>query len=371
MISDYLYRKASINKVPLNGTFELSPVCNFACKMCYVRKTPAQLKQEGKTLSPWQSWLELAEQCRAAGTLYLLLTGGEPFLYPGFRQLYEELHKMGFLLSINSNGTMIDEETVQWLRKAAPSRINITLYGASAETYARICGDPTGYERAMFAIRRLHEVGIPVVINGSMIPENQGDLEQIIQIGKNLGVNTRVSTYMFPPMRREQEQGDSRFTPEESARMFLRRSRCQMAEDGYRDYLKRSLEKVSENQGDVDNWGAAPEYMRCRAGRSTFWINWEGYMTACGMLDFPMRTEPFREPFLDCWLRLTECVRTTPVLQGCSGCPKREVCSVCVAMIYGETGTVNQKAPYLCRLADEVLDRMRREVEDMTWKTEP
>ena len=116
MISDYLFQKASARKVPLSGTFELSPVCNFACKMCYVRKTPGQLQEEGKTLIPWQDWLELAEQCRGAGTLYLLLTGGEPFLYPGFRELYERLHAMGFLLSINTNGTLLDEETVAWLK---------------------------------------------------------------------------------------------------------------------------------------------------------------------------------------------------------------------------------------------------------------
>ena len=119
MISDYLYQKASRMKIPLNGAFELSPVCNFSCKMCYVRKTPGQLQQEGKTLIPWQAWLELAGQCREAGTLYLLLTGGEPFLYPGFRSLYEALHKMGFLLSINTNGTLIDEQTVAWLKQFA------------------------------------------------------------------------------------------------------------------------------------------------------------------------------------------------------------------------------------------------------------
>ena len=76
ILSDYLYRKASQQKVPLMGTFELSPVCNFACKMCYVRKTMQQISREGKSLIPWEKWLDLAKQCREAGTLYLLLTGG-------------------------------------------------------------------------------------------------------------------------------------------------------------------------------------------------------------------------------------------------------------------------------------------------------
>ena len=58
-VNDYLHQKASYNKIPLNGTFELSPVCNFRCKMCYVRRTPEQIRQAGKSLIPWQRWLEL------------------------------------------------------------------------------------------------------------------------------------------------------------------------------------------------------------------------------------------------------------------------------------------------------------------------
>jgi MoaA/NifB/PqqE/SkfB family radical SAM enzyme len=294
ILSDYLYHKASQKKVPLMGTFELSPVCNFACKMCYVRKTMHQISREGKSLIPWEKWLELARQCREAGTLYLLLTGGEPFLYPGFRELYTRLHQMGFLIYINSNGTMIDAETVQWLKQNAPCRVNITLYGTSRETYQRICGHAEGYDRAMKAIRMLKEAGIPVVINASMIPENADDLESIIETGRSLGINTRVATYMFPPMRRDKESEDSRFTPEESAAMYIRKLRCTVSPDAYCKLLHDRCNPVAPVQ--TDDWGNHEEFMRCRAGRSNFWVNWEGNMTACGMLDFPGVFHPFQEP---------------------------------------------------------------------------
>ena len=366
LVSDYLYRKASINKIPLGGAFELSPVCNFACKMCYVRRTPEQIAHSGKRLKDWTEWLALAEQCRAAGTLYLLLTGGEPFLYPHFRELYLALHRMGFILSINSNGTMIDRDTVEWLKTAAPSRINVTLYGASPETYARICGNADGYARATAAIRMLKEAGIPVVINASMIPENACDLEDIIAFGKGLELNTRMATYMFPPIRREAEQSDSRFPPETSAEMFLRKQRCLMDDAQYADMLRDSVQKVQQIQAQQqeDDWGSESEYMRCRAGRSSFWISWEGKMTACGMLPFPLETDPFAAPFHDCWMRLTDAVRTTPVLHECVNCEKKELCRPCVAMLYAEIGDVNHKAPYLCRLADCILEKMTSQ-----WQT--
>ena len=37
LTSRYLFGKASINKTPLSGTFEISPLCNMDCKMCYIK----------------------------------------------------------------------------------------------------------------------------------------------------------------------------------------------------------------------------------------------------------------------------------------------------------------------------------------------
>lgn len=354
-VNDYLHSKASTNRIPINGTFELSPVCNFSCKMCYVRKTPEQIHADGKRLRTWQEWLELAKQCHEVGTLYLLLTGGEPFLYPGFQELYIALHKMGFLLSINSNGTMIDKETVAWLKEYAPSRINITLYGACPETYERICGNASGFDRAINAIRMLTEAGMPLVINSSMIPENAPDLEKIMDIGKGFGCNTRVATYMFPPARRDAEETDSRFTPEQAAGVFLRKAKKMISPEKYRSFLQSNTPQPPQ-----EDWGSGQgEFMRCRAGRCSYWISWDGTMTACGITAFPIQVYPFREPFLDCWNRLTDAVRTTPVLSGCAGCDKREVCHPCVAMIHAETGDVNAKAPYLCRMAQCIIEQSK------------
>lgn len=363
-ISDYLYRKASAGKIPLGGGFELSPVCNFACRMCYVRRTPAQIKAEGKHLRTWKEWLVLSEQCRDAGTLYLLLTGGEPFLYPHFRDLYQELHQMGFILSINTNGTMIDHGTIDWLIKAAPSRVNITLYGASPETYGRICGHPDGYERAKNAILMLKEAGIPIVINASMIPENACDLEKIMEFGEKIGVNTRVATYMFPPARRTPEKSDSRFTPSMATEVFFRKCRCMYENGKYESYLKEQLDNLKTADDTEDSWGHSKEYMHCRAGRSSFWVSWDGIMTACGMLPFPIEEYPFERPFRDCWLELTDKVRTTPVLAECAGCEKKKICNPCVAMLYAETGDVNCRAPYLCEMADNIINGIKTELKE-------
>ena len=51
----YLYQKAAHNKVPLSGTFELTPRCNMNCRMCYIRMSEAEMRARGReyTAEEW------------------------------------------------------------------------------------------------------------------------------------------------------------------------------------------------------------------------------------------------------------------------------------------------------------------------------
>lgn len=363
-IKDYLFRKASLMRIPLAGTFELSPVCNFSCRMCYVRKTAKQLEKEGHRLYSIEQWIKLANECKEAGMLYLLLTGGEPFLYPEFKILYEKLHSMGLLLSINTNASLIDDSIIEWLKDYAPANINVTLYGASEETYEKICGNGAAYKKVQENIRKLKDVGIFVSINASMIPENADDMEKIIHFGKKYDIPVRVGTYMFPPVRRESEESDSRFTPEEAGEMGVLKYYYELDEDGFREVGKKMLSTLKQEDEMENVWGYGPETMKCRAGRSTFWVSWEGKMSACGIMDFPIVQYPFENDFEKCWLNLTEAVRTKTVLKECAGCPKKEICHPCAAIISTETGDVNKKAPYLCEMSDASLNCWKRMLEN-------
>lgn len=197
-LTQYLFDRASRTLTPLSGTFELSPVCNLACKMCYVRKTPAEVAASPRPPVGLIQWLSIAEQARDAGMLYLLLTGGEPFLWQDFWPLYERLSTMGFLISINSNGTLLDEARVARLAEHPPTRINITLYGAGNETYEALCGRSGMFDRVDRAITLLRQAGILVKLNCSLTPHNAGDLEGIVSYAAERDLILEVNTYMSP-----------------------------------------------------------------------------------------------------------------------------------------------------------------------------
>lgn len=355
-LTDYLAQKAIRMKIPLSGTFELSPICNLSCKMCYVRKTQREVAENPRSIMTLEDWRRIASEARRAGTLYLLLTGGEPLLWPDFWTLYEELIDMGFLVTINTNGTLIDEDAVARFRRRPPHKINITLYGANDSTYQKLCGTSGVFSKVDQAICRLLENKITVKINCSLTPENAADLDWIVDYAKDKGVKVTVATYMFPPIRRDPSRigENERFTPEESARYMLRYLERDRGPEAYQRYLQSIKEGCIDppglDEGCIDPLDGK---IRCRAGRSSFWITWDGWMTPCGMMPEP-KVDLKGIGFLNAWKNITELSDSMHLSGICNSCPNMKVCHPCAAIAYAETGKISGIPTYMCKVAQEM-----------------
>lgn len=342
-LTEYLYRQATAAGIPLSGTFELTPVCNMDCKMCYVRLS----RQEQEALAPLTGadrWLKLGQEAKKEGMLYLLLTGGEPFLHPQFRQILEGLHKMGLLISVNSNGTMIDEKTVRWLKSCPPVRINISLYGASNETYNRLCGNPQGFTQVTQAIGLLKEAGISVKLNCSLTPHNAGDLPQMAQLAKENDLVLQVATYMFPPVRKNGKTvgRNDRFSPREAAYYMA-----------YADYLTMGKERFLAGEGNIPVPECSEEAcegdgVRCRAGKCSFWITWQGQMTPCGMFPTEEGCDAFSQPFASAWEQVKQKTSRIRLPAKCACCNAKDSCHACAAMVITESGCFDKVPGYRC-----------------------
>ncbi len=361
-----MHRKASALRVPLSGTFELTPVCNMSCRMCYVRMT--QQQQEAiRPLRTAEEWLELGRTAKERGMLYLLLTGGEPFAYPAFRTVMEGLHRMGFVLSINSNGTLIDEKTVEWLKQVPPTRINITLYGASDATYARLCGNPNGFTQATHAIHLLKEAGITVKINCSVTPYNADDLEDIFAFCEREGLILQATSYMFPPLRRDASMvgRNARFTPEEAARYS---AKIEYLFNGRERFLERvATSDFSAICADLEDDCAETEGegIRCRAGKCSFWVTWDGRMLPCGMLTGEHAVNVFDSGFDRAWQAVRQEADAIRLPKQCTNCSKKEICRNCAAMTLTETGSYHNVPQYRCQMTDAYPTELQRLAEQL------
>ena len=108
----YLDSKARQNNIPLTGQFELTPLCNFSCKMCYVHLDACQLN--GRSLLPVETWKDLMHQAWEAGMMHVTLSGGECLTYPGFDELYLYLQSLGCDVSILTNGYLLDDKRIEF-----------------------------------------------------------------------------------------------------------------------------------------------------------------------------------------------------------------------------------------------------------------
>ena len=154
--------EASKNRAdPVNAMFELTPRCNFLCNMCYVRLPADEVKTYGRELTAAE-WISVAEQARNMGVLSIGLTGGEPLLRADFGEIYEALAQMGFLITLQTNCSMMTDGVMALLDRFPPYMIKTTLYGASDGAYEKVCGVKGGLTRVLDGIKKIQKAGIPL-----------------------------------------------------------------------------------------------------------------------------------------------------------------------------------------------------------------
>lgn len=351
-IMTYLHRKGRQLGVPVAGTFELTARCNFHCPMCYVHMTEEQIRQTGRELTADQ-WLRIADEARKEGMLLALLTGGEPLMRKDFFDIYRGMKQMGLMICVNSNGSMLRGKVLEQLLQDPPFRLNISLYGGSNETYQNMCGLPV-YDTVRENIRTLRQAGVEVALNLSVTPYNCRDLERIYADARELDVNVKASTYMYPPVRINGQQFGcgNRFTPEEAARWAYAWDQLRFTPE---DFCQRNRNICAlQQEEEPDCMIEADEGVRCRAGATSFWVTWDGKMLPCGMMTHPV-ADLLEEGFRQAWQTIRQQTAALRLPGKCTVCPKRPVCSVCAAVCQTETGSFDAVPEYLCRQVDETI----------------
>lgn len=355
-IRRYLMRKCAALGVPASGIFELTPRCNLKCKMCYVRLTPEQMAPIGRERTAAE-WLALAREAVDEGMLFLLLTGGEPTLRPDFAEIYEGLAKMGLSISINTNGTLVTEKLRALWHRLPPAQVNVTLYGVCREDYEALCGNPAAFDAVEDALRWFRSEGILVHLNTTMVPTNYEKWLALEEYARNLGLELRMTSYCFPPTRRsacDHCADFSRLPPEVAGELICKDILFQQGPEGVRARAE-DLNKPLQHGCELD----LGEPMQCMAGRSQFWVTWNGSATPCGMLPEPV-VKPFDLGFRSQWEELRRACDAIRLCPECAACPHQHSCMNCAAVTYSETGRFDGKPEYMCRLNEAYRNTITR-----------
>jgi MoaA/NifB/PqqE/SkfB family radical SAM enzyme len=338
-----LEKAAEEKGVVSSATFELTARCNLSCNMCYVRCAPAVASQEKSA----DQWVGLIEQFRDGGGLYALLTGGEVLIRPDFEEIYDRVHGLGVIPTIFTNATLLTKEKVRLLRAKPPEKVGVTLYGASAETYQRVCGTGAAFEQAVRGIDLLLDAGLNLDLKTTVVPGNINDYDALLSFADERNIVLGFCYYIAPPRDSEKRKQQVNRVPAADVAAYLFRA----SQDYWHRYKQYSVSDCSEKKPTSLRMTPARPFS-CAAGKNNPWVQWNGKMVPCGLIDSPC-VDVFEVGFIEGCDLLRKEVESIEACSACVACNLQKYCITCPARLMLETGSYNTPAEYMCELAKE------------------
>ena len=322
-----VWEKAFADAIPISGTFELTPRCNFNCRMCYVHLKDEQIPQYGKELTA-KEWIHIAEEAKKAGTTWLCITGGEPLMHPEFETIWTELSQMGFFITLQTNASLIQGRMADLLEQYPPRGVKVTLYGTNDDTYRDVCRVGNGYTRVNTGIQRLKEMKIPIELVSTVIRQNQDDV-------------VKMAFYAYINKLRWAATGNIRKSVR-GAEADVENLR--VVEDSKVPNGTKIVH--SEKNKTVIDYGRKP-CTYCRDYRVGYWVLWNGKMSFCSFineLEISLKTLSFSQA----WKQLIEFEDSLDWPTECKTCAKKEKCVKCAATLATECGSVHKVSKIFC-----------------------
>lgn len=307
------------NNIPGTGIFELTPLCNLNCKMCYVHLNDPSVKN--KLLSGSQ-WIKIMQEAIDNGMTRACLTGGEAMTHPDFLEIYMFLINNGVAVQLKTNGILLDKMMNVFLNYP-PIIIDVSLYGCDSESYLAVTG-VDAYERVVSNIQKVidNELKIRLAITPS--EQMSPYIERVLRLADSFGVSVIITDFLINP---NDNTGRSKETYALSDIAFEEINRLK---DEIFDPKDIAKDEYEPEDGAEIKVRPLERGLRCLAGRGMFTINWDGTMSPC--VSFPrsiVLAEPMKTGFADAWKKINESVRNFEWPEKCHSCDINSRCNFC------------------------------------------
>lgn len=339
--------------VPYHGSFELTPLCNLDCKMCYVHLQDPSVKHR---MLSGEQWISLIQQAIDEGMMSALLTGGEAMTHPAFWDIYMYLINHGIVTRVKTNGLLLNEEAISRFKDYPPYKLDISLYGCDSESYVAVTG-VDAYEQVVRHIRLAIEAGLKIQIMVTPSSYMSPWTERVMQLARSFYVSVMVNDYLIEPNDNTgRSKADFDISIEETIR--IQEKRKELFSSGYTTgdhefFMKRRNRPMLSDKG-----------LYCDAGRSGFAINWDGVMVPC--LSFPRDVTcayPLCDGFHEAWHEVNEAVKNYEIPQACHSCELNDKCHYC-PMNHQKTAAKHQCDSDFCnyrKAYDKAVEKRRKD----------
>ncbi|HKN75894.1 MAG TPA: radical SAM protein [Candidatus Acidoferrum sp.] len=330
-------------RAPLEVSIEVTRRCPLECLHCYNSLPMSDHAARAAELT-FDEHCCLLDELVEAGCLWLLYTGGEIFARKDFLEIYTEAKKRGFLITLFTNGTMINERIADYLAEYRPFAIEITLYGATRETYEALTQVPGSYDRCMRGIRLLLERGLPLKLKTVPTTINQHETFEMKRLAEDgFGVEFKFDSLINPRIDCSQSPLAVRITPEKVVELDF-------SEPKRKEDYRRMAEDELSMPSSVEQ--AERQKYTCGGGVAGCAIDPNGTMSICVISHqqgYNIRQGSFREGWEGPLREIRNQPRTRPSI--CDRCQIQSLCSMCPANGELENGDQESPVDFLCQVA--------------------
>jgi MoaA/NifB/PqqE/SkfB family radical SAM enzyme len=168
---------------------EITGKCNQACFYCFNNSRREIFTGE----ISFTEWIELIATLRRQGLKSVLITGGEPFLWPNTMDLLCSAQEMGIDTSVLSNGYRISElaqEHANVFKNLTVAQISLDAMTPALNDSRR--GLVGAWRQAINAIETLRALRVPVEISSTVSDRNIGELVAIGEYAKSMNASLLV-----------------------------------------------------------------------------------------------------------------------------------------------------------------------------------
>ena len=318
-----VFEKCSQLSIPAQVVLELTYRCNLRCVHCYVDVD----KKNELTLEEWK---EVIDQLKAAGTMYILFTGGEAMVRDDFLEIAAYARRSGFMVGLLTNCTLINPDMAQDIADMKPFAVTTSLYGASAATHDSVTRVAGSFDRTIEGIKLLIDHGLILLVQTPVMKSNLAELTQIEKLVVKLGAESSIDIGMVASKSGSDFPFQYEPCVEELARCGWQPGDCSTGQNG------------------------GPGL--CKAGKAMCSVSPSGDVFPCLM--FPLKLGNFKQTKFDImWsiepcaeLRYLRSMRRTD-LYACNQCNLATYCQRCTGIAYLESGCVNGPSSSACRQA--------------------